>query len=302
MPPRSNPFQDTIAIVHRHLAGDATVEESAMLWQPTTGVEREVDVVLRSKVGPHEVIVSIEARATTRKADLPWVESMVAKHADLPTSQLVLVSESGFTRPAKRHAEVKGAIAVSPADLAGDHPGRQLLDAIHSLGLRAVSLEVQHMVMVAQRPNGQQVQVRVPLNMNVYSRDGQYLTMLYPLFEAEREANEAAFQKALPEQPGSATELQARLHPCWNLPGGIAVDDIYARWETSDPPEMQRIAEVLVIAEVAVEEVPTIEMTARQLDDVAYAYGETTLGGQRAVVVATADETGGVVTIRPQRR
>jgi hypothetical protein len=122
MPPRSNLFQETIGIVHAHLAGDATIEESAMLKQRTTGEAREVDVVLRSNVGPHEVIVSVEARSTARKADLPWVESMVGKHADLPTSKHVLVSESGFTGPAKRHAEAKGAIAVSPQEVAGDHP------------------------------------------------------------------------------------------------------------------------------------------------------------------------------------
>jgi hypothetical protein len=70
VPRRSNLFQDTIAVVHQHLAGDAAVEESALLTERATGAEREVDVVVRSTVAGQEVIVSIEARATNRKADL----------------------------------------------------------------------------------------------------------------------------------------------------------------------------------------------------------------------------------------
>lgn len=73
-----------------------------MLEQRTTGVLREVDVVVRSDIAGHEVIVGIEARASARKADLLWVETLLGKHEDLPTSKLVLVSESGFTGPAER--------------------------------------------------------------------------------------------------------------------------------------------------------------------------------------------------------
>ena len=298
MPRRSNLFQDTVAVVHAHVAGDATTEESAMLRQRTTGELREVDVVLRSKIGSHEVVVSSEARASARKADLPWVESVLGKHADLPTSKLVLVSENGFTRPARRHAEAKGAIAVSPEDLTGDHPGRHIIDELQSLQAEEVTLELQHMVMTARRPNGQTTRVRVPLNMNVYGADGRYITMINLLFESERAANFAEFHKDV-SSPGG--KLEANLHPRWNLPGGKVVDEIYARWEQVDPPELQLIEEVVVLADVAVEDVPTIEMTARQLGDIAYSYGESTIGGERALVVITADETGGRLTVRPRR-
>src|SRR3954447_25916201 len=103
VPPRSNLFQGTIAVIYEHLTHDdatATVEESAMLVHRTTGELREVDVVIRSYVAGYQIIVGIEARASARKADLPWVESIIGKHSELPTSQLVLVSESGFTGPA----------------------------------------------------------------------------------------------------------------------------------------------------------------------------------------------------------
>jgi hypothetical protein len=298
MPRRSNLFQDTIAAVHAHMAGDATVEDSAMLRQRTTGEVREVDVVLTSKIGSHDVVVSIEARASARRADLPWVESMLGKHADLPTSKLVLVSENGFTQPARRQAEAKGAIAVSPKDLAGDHPGREIIEGLRSVQAQEVTLELQHMVMTARRPRGEKIQVRVPLNMNVYARDGRYITMLNLLFESERAASFAEFHKDVTSPGGT---LEANLHPRWNLPGGAVSDEIYARWEAADPPELQVIEEVVVIADVAVDDVPTIEMTARQLGDIAYSYGEASVGGERALVVVTADETGGQLTVRRRR-
>ena len=98
MPRRSNLFQDVVGIIHRHMAGEATVEESAMLEDRLTGEEQEVDVVIRGRTGQHETVVSVEATARRRKADVSWVREMVGKHQHLPTNKLVLVSESGFSK------------------------------------------------------------------------------------------------------------------------------------------------------------------------------------------------------------
>lgn len=49
MPKRTNLFQEVVEILHRHMAGDATVEASAMLPSQSTGALREVDVVIRAK-------------------------------------------------------------------------------------------------------------------------------------------------------------------------------------------------------------------------------------------------------------
>jgi hypothetical protein len=83
VPRRSNLFQDTIAVVYADLAGDATIEESAMLLHRTTGEPPEVDVVLHRKSGSHEVVVSIEARASARKADVLWVADSEQRRATL---------------------------------------------------------------------------------------------------------------------------------------------------------------------------------------------------------------------------
>jgi hypothetical protein len=68
VPKRSNLFQEVVEILHRHMAGNATVEASAMLPSQSTGALREVDVVIRAKQAGHDVIVSVEAMARSRKA------------------------------------------------------------------------------------------------------------------------------------------------------------------------------------------------------------------------------------------
>jgi hypothetical protein len=100
MPKRTNLFQEVVEIIHRHMAGDSPVEASALLPSKSTGADREVDVVIRANTAGYEVIVAVEAIARSRKADRMWVDGMLGKHADLPTSKLVLVSEKGFTKDA----------------------------------------------------------------------------------------------------------------------------------------------------------------------------------------------------------
>lgn len=101
-----------------------------MLRNTVTGDEREVDVVIRSRVAGHEVIVGVEATGKGRKADAPWVEGMVGKHADLPTSKLVLVSQAGFYEPARRLAIAKGAVPLAPEDLDAGDPDHAVLKAL----------------------------------------------------------------------------------------------------------------------------------------------------------------------------
>jgi hypothetical protein len=107
MPKRTNFFQQVVAIVHRHAKDEGTtVTESEELAERATGVKREVDVVIRRTVAGHDVTLSVEATATSAPADVTWIDAMIAKHADLPTSTLVLVSEPGYTTNAEKKAEM----------------------------------------------------------------------------------------------------------------------------------------------------------------------------------------------------
>lgn len=145
MPKRTNLFQEVVEILHRHMAGDATVEASAMLPSQSTGALREVDVVIRAKQAGHDVVVSVEAMARSRKADRTWVDQIVGKHADLPTSKLVLVSQAGFTEDARAAALASNAVPLAPEDLPSSNPDRDVIEAVPALWPKVVSFTVEEL-------------------------------------------------------------------------------------------------------------------------------------------------------------
>ena len=93
-----------------------------MLTDRVTGAQREVDVVIRSKVEGREVVVSVEAADRTRKADVEWVEQLIGKHRDLSTDTLALVSQAGFGPAALIKARHYNAVPLTPEDLDADDP------------------------------------------------------------------------------------------------------------------------------------------------------------------------------------
>jgi len=142
VPKRTNLFQEVVEILHRHMAADATVEASAMLPSRTTGALREVDVVIRATQAGHEVVVSVEAVARGRRADRTWVDSMLGKHADLPTSKLVLVAERGFTADARAAAVARNAVPLAPEDLPSADAEGAVIRAVPALWPKAVSFTI----------------------------------------------------------------------------------------------------------------------------------------------------------------
>ena len=86
--------------IHVCIAKEVSVEESALLPDRETGEKREVDIVLRSRLVDYPIILSVEVRDRSRPAGSGWIEEMAGKHQALQTNKLVLVSRSGFTKPA----------------------------------------------------------------------------------------------------------------------------------------------------------------------------------------------------------
>ena len=114
VPKRSNPFQQLVLHLQRVLSPGCTVEESAMLTHRITQSEREVDVVIRSVVGEHTVVISVECIDQGRPADVNWIEQMLAKHTAewRATDRLVLVSRSGFDAPRPGFGLREGGVYV----------------------------------------------------------------------------------------------------------------------------------------------------------------------------------------------
>ena len=113
MPRRSNRFQRLIYLLHSLLSDSAEVEESLMVRDRTTGELREIDIGIRSDIGGYPILVAVECTERSRPAGTPWVEEMWGKHASLPTSELVLISASGFSGPALAKAKSYGVTALT---------------------------------------------------------------------------------------------------------------------------------------------------------------------------------------------
>jgi hypothetical protein len=137
MPHRTNQLQRVIASIHSQLDSNAIVTESKMLRELTTENEREVDIVIEASVGDCNTIVSVECTARSRPASVEWVERMWAKHSNLPTDKLVLVSKSGYYRPALVKAKQLN-IDTFTLEQAKDVDWTAIVNKVHRVILQAL--------------------------------------------------------------------------------------------------------------------------------------------------------------------
>lgn len=113
MPKRSNDFQKLVALINVCIRQGAQVTESVLLIDKVTSEKREVDIVISKPVADYLVNIAVEVRDRKRKADSPWIEAMRAKHEHLEIDKLVLVSRSGFTRPALAKAKFQNIETIT---------------------------------------------------------------------------------------------------------------------------------------------------------------------------------------------
>ena len=107
MPRRSYEFQRLIYLLHHQLHDRATVSESAMLPDRLGGKAQEVDILIEEPVGQITLRIGVEVRDRSRAADVGWIQEMRGKH-EHRTDKLILVSRTGFTKPALYEAQKFG--------------------------------------------------------------------------------------------------------------------------------------------------------------------------------------------------
>lgn len=132
-----------------------------MLTDRVNGEQREVDILVAAVAGGYTVQLGIEVISWVRPADTPWIEKMRAKHENLPTDKLVLVSESGFYEPARRKAEFYGieVLTLEEANEA-DWPLIATLTASGVFEVMTISFEVAG---ILQQDAGSREQIPIPL-------------------------------------------------------------------------------------------------------------------------------------------
>jgi hypothetical protein len=114
MPKRSNEFQQLVYLIQCQLATrtGTTVSESALLRDRVDGTEREADVAVQFAQHGTPIILCFECRDQRRKVDLPQVEQLVTKYRRI-CDKLVIVSSSGFTKPAAARARCEGVETIT---------------------------------------------------------------------------------------------------------------------------------------------------------------------------------------------
>lgn len=92
------------------LRNQAEIKSPDYIIDVVTGINREVDISIRHKIGTHEFLTVIECRDRKGKEDVTWIEQIVTKTKDIKANKVLAVSTSGFTNPAKEKAKHENII------------------------------------------------------------------------------------------------------------------------------------------------------------------------------------------------
>lgn len=309
MPKRTNLFQEIVEIIHRHMAENARVEASALLPSRTTGKLREVDVAIRARHAGYEVIVCVEAVARSRKANREWVDQMVGKHADLPTSKLVLVSEKGFTKDAREAALAQDAVPLAPDDLSGGDPARAVVGGIPSLWPKVISFQPETVSVNFAEDAPKQGWERDP---PIVATEGD--GVIGDIWDIVKQAYHDHFRELM-EQIGMANikENETRSVKLVLAPKEGNALQMGVNGETKTiylvnaNGQGYSVREIIVKATAKIE-VSEIPLTHGRLGDVEvrFAYGQGKVGDRDALLVASAregDEEGLLtIRVRPQEQ
>jgi len=290
MPKRTNTFQEVVAVVQKHMAPDAVIEESAMVTPTSGGAPREVDVLVTSAVGQHAVVVAVEASARGRRASVEWVEQVLKKHEDLPTNKLVLYSSSGFTKAA--HAK---ALANNAAPISGEPIADQDLERSVLAGLRTASPNCMHVAPVlalvsVERADGSVGSFVPSPDVPVIRPDGLGMTFIEVVLSKFDE--EIVQVVEFLDVDGLARERDVTI--TWKDGEFTAVVD------GENVPlfiEGHRIVGVEFTVRVTFN-TQSVDLTHTRLGDVHVAYGELAHGDEQGLLVATDASGSDRVTFR----
>lgn len=300
VPQRTNLFQQVVRIIHEHLAGDGVlVEESAMLTNRLTGKNREVDVVLRSTAAGHEFVIGVEAASRQpNPISVEWVEQMIAKHANLPTDKVVLVSESGFTTQARDLAIKEYMVPLAPEALREGDPAFPIVDALRSLWPKHVDVSPQSLRMWVDYP-GEGVMWGSPSwDVEVIADDGSSFTLLSLVGallgtpdlwgQLREELNLANITEDF------ETQIAIGTGPNWALEVGGKRHTLFVSRDDGENTELQRIDAIEFTSKITIKVSEEIPLHHRRLAeiDVNYAFGEGSISGTPALIVATEGKHG----------
>jgi hypothetical protein len=308
MPQRTNAFQAVVYLIKKHLGDDkTTVVESAMLEDRRTGEQREVDVLIETEASGHTVRIGVECAARGRRQTVEWVEQINSKHADLPTHHLVLVSESGFTASAVKKAKALGIETIVPSEVTDTSASvlahrltRVRFSTANLFGIDNVWLNMGPTALIKRREN-----VHFPPELagaDVFTKWGQCVCTLKDVvlgFMAAVQVDQAAAAEMLESAPDDAHFYELVIPgPKIKLADADLPVDIYLKPNT-EHALLEQIELIKVEGKAEIVRAD-FKLTRGMFDQTAYSWGSTVVDGKETVLVLTADDENGIITMTPQ--
>src|SRR5215813_8148237 len=94
--------------IQRDLAGDARVTLRDTIQGVESGMPRQIDISVRQRVGPHEILIVIDCKAHQDPVDINVVEQFATMARDVRANKGALIASRGFTQGAVQMARAQG--------------------------------------------------------------------------------------------------------------------------------------------------------------------------------------------------
>jgi len=113
-------FEDLISWIHMCLAENARVVPNAKIPDKDSGELRQVDIAIHVTEEPYRMLIVVEVRDRKRPVGSGYIEEIESKRDSVGADAAVIISKSGFTKPAKQKA-VRHDIRIMTYDEALQH-------------------------------------------------------------------------------------------------------------------------------------------------------------------------------------
>ncbi|RZB31396.1 MAG: hypothetical protein AEth_00726 [Candidatus Argoarchaeum ethanivorans] len=122
-------FENLVAKIEKAFAGPAEVKQNDYLLDFTTGKKRQVDITIRSKVAEYLILIIVECRDHKKPVGSGYIEEICTKRDCVRADKTVIVSSSGFSKPAIQKAKNFGITLLNIED-ANNFPWQNLLPTV----------------------------------------------------------------------------------------------------------------------------------------------------------------------------
>jgi hypothetical protein len=119
--PKWKEFEKLVARIQADFIGTGVVTHDDKLMGAISGVERQIDISIRSKVGQYDILIVIDCKDYGRPLDVTDIEQFRGLSRDVRANKAAMVAAKGFSAAAQTVAVHAGIELYTVVDT-GDHP------------------------------------------------------------------------------------------------------------------------------------------------------------------------------------